>query len=432
MNTKMLLIMGACVTAMLTGCESLDKGALAGAGLAAANSGKGGKKSAAIAAGAAGATMAAGVGATNSSRQQGVASANPRDNVQQISPSYSVSNNASTSSVSSQTTPTERKPQPPPEQPKPEYTVEQYRMAFEKRTPEQIVNDIIAVHKMTSSERKIRRYNPITMIKALTWKNKGMEVYEALRQKDNVVFKEYNGKIFSAICSSLESLPDSKTQKEAIKKVLAENDFGCYGVFERQIKDPDVADYMFSLNKCMGYKVTRDLVSKLSDGKKMELYNAAMKRAAERKDRIVIEGFYVGMPVLDAFAICTHLGWTATLLGEDLDNYRVSMFFGKDEDEGHTKPASEAKVCSLQFSTKGWSQFMDCEDKDGLYQCLHQYVKGRKGRPTANENLEYLQMVKLDYTADKVQQVYQNTRLGSKLLFYQKRCSLALTGIDDN
>lgn len=59
MNTRTLLVVSASVAAMITGCESIDKSALAGAGLAAASAGKGGNKAgAAVAAGTVGVGVA--------------------------------------------------------------------------------------------------------------------------------------------------------------------------------------------------------------------------------------------------------------------------------------------------------------------------------------------------------------------------------------
>ena len=165
MKIKSLLIVVASVTALITGCGSLDTGAVANAGLAAASASKGGNKAgAAVTAGTVGMSAAS---AMMTSRSEAQPSAS---NTQ-------APNTASRPTDSQPKAVASPVPKPKPEPPKPEYTVEQYRALFAKRTIEQIANDIIAINKMPNKGR----HSFDNICAAADWRN-GFEILRALKK----------------------------------------------------------------------------------------------------------------------------------------------------------------------------------------------------------------------------------------------------------
>ncbi len=433
MNTRTLLVVSASVAAMITGCESIDKSALAGAGLAAASAGKGGNK-----AGAAVAAGTVGVGVANTIVASRTETKSSNGNASSSAQSKGAQSGTQTSAP--HTTSAQTQTPAVTAQPKPKYTAEQYRAAFAKRTPAQIAAYIIAVSHMSDDQEKTSRHDVKNMVAALTWRN-GFDVVFALREKnENPVFPDYGfvqGKILQNVYYGLKDISNQSEIKELIAKLpnkvrdcgFPDRELGNHKGIEfyrtviEKITDPTLADYMLERNLYLGYAVYK-LVPKLSKAKKDELYAAAMKRAAERKDRIVMEGYYIGMPFLDALILRDHYGFNVQLkdgtgpigrewIGGD-DMFRED-YFTREE-----KLPSEAEVNRLSFANKAWIKFMDCEDSDALVQFIHQYVKKEKGKP---RTFAYLKEIKHEVVKEldgAVAEVYSSTKLGTKVAFDRK------------
>lgn len=436
MKTKSLLIVVASVTALITGCGSLDTGAVANAGLAAASASKGGSKAgAAVAAGTVGMSAAS---AMMNSRAEAQPSASNAQAANNTAKSVEPQPKAVISPAPKQ--------EPKPEPPKPKYTVGQYRALFAKRTIEQIANDIITVGKMKNEGR----HSFDNMCAAVDWRN-GFEVLRALKKDSGNTYWIAQRNIQIAIYTTLDKITDQGQLREAISKLPIKlhdrfkdgSEFTSFNVsgnpyegkgpeayYSRAIElitDPAVADYMLSRNLYLGFAVC-DLVPKLSQKKKDELYAAAMKRAAERKDRIVVEGFYVGMPYLDFLIVRHHNGFDKTLKDGSL---MVEPWIEEHGAFKHTvfsddkKLPSEAEVARIWFSNKAWVKFLDCEDKDVLSQFIHQYVHKKPGKssyPAYISDIKF-EVVKAFNVAGHV---YSSTKLETNVVFFPKEGSLWL------
>ena len=435
MKTKSLLIVVASVTALITGCGSLDTGAVANAGLAAASASKGGSKAgAAVAAGTVGMSAAS---AMMNSRAEAQPSASNAQAANNTAKSVEPQPKAVISPVPKQ--------EPKPEPPKPKYTVGQYRALFAKRTIEQIANDIITVGKMKNEGR----HSFDNMCAAVDWRN-GFEVLRALKKDSGNTYWIAQRNIQIAIYTTLDKITDQGQLREAISKLPIKlhdrfkdgSEFTSFNVsgnpyegkgpeayYSRAIElitDPAVADYMLSRNLYLGFAVC-DLVPKLSQKKKDELYAAAMKRAAERKDRIVVEGFYVGMPYLDFQVVRHHNGFDKTLKdGSVMAGGRIEeREYEKNDFNEEKKLPSEAEMVRIFFTNKAWVKFLDCEDKDVLRQFIHQYVHKKPGKAS---NYDYLNDIKVEVVQPfrEVGHTYSSTKLGTKVAFFPKGGSLWL------
>ena len=275
MKKRTLLVVTASVAAMITGCESLDKGALAGAGLASASAGKGGNKAeAAVAAGAVGIGAANAIASNADTTQTRTVN---RENAN-VAPqrSIAVADRGMARGDSTTTAPSIQK------QSKPEYTIEQYKQAFEKMPAEKVADAIMKAAKHETA------HNPDSMIKALTWRN-GATVLQIMKDDPRTFDSGYFMKIRSAYFKSLDAIQDQQTLRDAIaclppkpkaRKYL-DDYFGdnrsLYTLIDK-ISDPTVADYMLDQNIYLGEDVQR-LVGKLSKERKEALFAAAMQRA---------------------------------------------------------------------------------------------------------------------------------------------------------
>ena len=399
-------------SAAIVGCAQLDSGKLATTGASAASAGKGGNK-----AGTAVAASAVGVGAASAIVASRTETKPSDGNASASHQGVSDQSAATRKTRDAQSRPVERtarqgNPQPAPAPApvnKPQYTVAQYRAAFAKKTPEQIVAYLDAILKMNIEKRKQQGFDHGTACEAVP-ASVGFEVAAAAGGLTcaRVIESAYN---------QLKTLNDQGELKIVIGKLpILEK---CLHVKSSEEKEysrfPDtIADYMLSIDLVIGCDALRTLVSKLSEAKKSELYDAAMKRATARKDRLVMEGYYLNMPVLDLAILNWHNGFDKkTKIG-------FPLWYSWDDSSVGT--LSKQTVTSITFSNKAWIKFMECEDKDALRQLIHQYVDKKPGKAG---NLDYLSNIKIEgvdipNNGHKVGHVYSNSRLETKVAYITK------------
>lgn len=457
MKTLTSFATGMAVAVLVVGCDTVKPDMVSAAGsIAAASASKGGAKNAAITAGAVGATAVA-ASMANQRQEQDPAAAKRQAVAAKRKPSETPeganSNGAEAGNVKKVATP------PPRPQAKPEYTVEQFRQTFAKKTPEQILKYMIGVFKLSNDAREAQGFNMDKMVGALSWSN-GFDVINLCVKKDAKkeeleFYYHHHEKMNKAIYTSLSAISDQKELKLAISKLPVnvfltgvgtdwEQRWGfsdgsdaytfSMGPFQNKdgdahyakviekITDPAVADYMFSRNIYLGFLV-RELVPKLSKAKKDELYAAAMKRASERKDRIVMEGYYIGMSYLDAKVLDDHYGFNVPLKKGATAPLAAAEI--AEDENGHTgfyrakKLPSEVEVTALLFHNKAWMKFLDCEeDKDALRQLVHQYVKGKQGKAEKYNSSYGITVEGVEAWGRKIAaEVYSSSKLGTKIVF---------------
>ena len=449
MKTQMLVVVALSAAALFTGCESLDTGAVANAGLAAASASKGGNKAgAAVAVGAAGVNAASAIAASRNESKPADGTAQPQQ--QTATPPSGAQSTATQTATTAQpvaataqlqpaAATAQPKPQPPPPAKKPQYTVAQYRAAFAKRTPEQIADYILAVSNMKDAERQ--GFDFKTTLKALTPLN-GFDVALVLEQKDkgwmriNLLQEIYpqlqalnTQAEIKAVFPKLSALTKIAEMKKGKRYMTYDHgadrelkDFDFYQVLLEKITDPTLAEYVLTLDPVLNTANLDVLVQKLSDAKKNKLYEAAVKRAEARKDRIVMEGYYVDMPVLDFKMLIWRNGFDkqVSIRGKMVHPiwYQINSYVA----------LSKQVVVQLRFTNKMWMKFLDCEDANALHQFIHKYVKGKQG--TA-EQLAYLENIQLMEVPKELNypdpedyegvQTYSNSRLETKVVYAPKR-----------
>ena len=410
-------------SATIVGCAQLDSGKLATAGVDTASKGKGGSK-----AGTAVAASAVGVGAasaivasrTETKPSDGNASARPQGASDQ---SAATRKTRDAQSRPAERTARQENPQPSPAPApanKPQYTVAQYRAAFAKRTPEQIVAYLDAIMKMNIEKRKQQGFDYDTACEAVP-ASVGFEVAAAAGPGLTCA------KVEESVYNQLKTLSDQGELKIVIGKLpilekclhvksSEEEEYSRFlDTIVDKITDSAVADYMLSIDLAIGCNALRTLVSKLSEAKKSELYDAAMKRATARKDRLVMEGYYLNMPVLDLAILNWHNGFDKkTKIG-------FPLWYSWDDSSVGT--LSKQTVTTITFYNKAWMKFMECEDKDALRQLIHQYVDKKPGKV---DNLDYLSNIKIegvDITkgVHEVGHVYSNSRLETKVAYITEK-----------
>ena len=128
-----------------------------------------------------------------------------------------------------------------------------------------------------------------------------------------------------------------------------------------QITDPAIAEYLLSRDLHLKYRFG-DLIAKLSQAKKAELVSAAKKRAETIKDKIVIEGFYLGMPYRDLAVLADALKLNVPV--EKGSTRKLIDYTVEDLDDYKDKSVGDCEVNYIMFRSKGWVKFLDCEDKD--------------------------------------------------------------------
>lgn len=295
-------------------------------------------------------------------------------------------------------------------------TEEDYRKLFEKMTPLQIAQAIYAADHPKSNST----YNVYIMSKALTWE-KGFDVMDILTHTNTLhisngaVWDNMHEKVYGSICQ----LPTQDVVKKVIGKLPKKSEWldrgynkgtRFYDKVIEQITDPSVADYLFERDLQLKYRFG-ELVKKLSPAKKAKLVSSAKEHAQTVKDKIVVEGFYLGMPYRDLAVLADDMklnvpvekGSTRMLIDytvDDLDDYK-------------NKSVGDCAVSYIMFRNKGWVKFLDCEDKDVLPTIIHKYVKKRGGNAKA-----------VDYLVDITHEigdngglfsVYKSTKLGTKV-----------------
>lgn len=293
------------------------------------------------------------------------------------------------------------------------YEVEDFKKAFAKMTPEKIAEAFI------KSDKGESKHSIYKMAKAIDWR-KGFAVAQLLEKKvyGDTMWAEFH----DALYSSLSGLPDQQTVKAAIDQLPEKSEWLDRGYnkgtryYEKvinQITDPAVADYMLSKNLSLKFKIAL-LVKKLSEGKKAELVSAAKERAAKCKDKIVMEGFYLGMPYLDAEILADNLGLN---IPSEKGSTRNLINFGTDDFEDYKNlKMSDCKVNHITLLPKGWVKFIDIDDDTMLpYQFIHQYVAKKPGKAGKTE---YLGKIKLEINGNyKGFWVYSSAKLGTKVSF---------------
>lgn len=445
MKTQMLFVAALSAATLFTGCGSLDTGAVANAGIAAASASKGGNKAgAAVAVGAAGVNAASAIAASRNESKPADGTAQPQQ--QTATPPSGAQSTATQTATTAQpvavtaqpqpvAATAQPKPQPPPPAKKPQYTVAQYRAAFAKRTPEQIADYIKAIYRMTSAECERSGFDRKTALKALTPLN-GIDVAWVFEQREDfslrsdaltAIYPQFNDINTQADIKSL--IPKmsflSKIANSTLKRRVCEivdhsgwvthiTDYEFQKLIVEKITDPAIADYMLSSDPVIDSSNLTQLVQKLSEAKKKELYDAALKRAVERKDRIVMEGYYVDMPVLD-YKILNHKYGFDQLVKSGGKQVWPIMYSGDS-----TLVLSKQMVESLIFNNKAWIKFMDCEDQWALVQVLHQYVEHKTGKPTIEDIRKHSLVIQLDFGGEDGEvQVYSNARLSTKIKYCQ-------------
>jgi len=293
------------------------------------------------------------------------------------------------------------------------YEVEDFKQAFAKMTPEKIADAFIKADK---GETKHSIYK---MADAIDWQ-KGFTVAKLLKGK--VHGDTMWEKFYDALYSSLSNLPDQKTVKAAVDQLPEKSEWlDCgydkgtryYEKVINQITDPEVADYMLSKNLYLKFKIAL-LVKKLSAAKKAELVASAKDRAAKCKDKIVMEGFYLGMPYLDAEILADNLGLN---IPSEKGSTRNLINFGTDDFEDYKNlKMSDCKINHLTLLPKGWVKFIDIDDDTMLpYQFIHQYVAKKPGKAG---KVEYLGKIKLETNANGYGfWIYSSAKLGTKVSF---------------
>ena len=199
-----------------------------------------------------------------------------------------------------------------------------------------------------------------------------------------------------------------------MEKRLLAGSFDFYQVLLEKITDPALAEYVLSLDPVLNDANLVVLVQKLSDAKKKELYEAAVKRAEARKDRIVMEGYYLGMPVLDLKILNWQKGFDKQVKIRGKMLYPIWYYMDSYD------VLSKQAVTTLQFYNKAWIKFMDCEDQWALVQVLHQYVEHKTGKPTIEDIRKHSLVIQLDFGGEDGEvQVYSNARLSTKIKYCQ-------------
>ena len=445
MNEKNIVAVIALVaSATIVGCAQLDTGALAKtgvtAGVSAASAGKGGNKAGtAVAAGAVGVGAASAIAASRteakSSGTQTQSSTSAQGGTQPTAIQTTVATQSKPAAASAQP-----KPQTPPAN-KPQYTVAQYRAAFAKKTPEQIAAYLLAIYKLSSEQEKRQGFNFNTAMNAVPLKA-AFGVALAFGQAKQAWMTV---DLLEGVWPQLKTLNSQEDIKEMISTLpalakIAEkdekrymtydheadrrlNDFDFQKVLIDKITDPAVADYMLSLDPVINSANLPTLVAKLSDAKKSELYDAAMKRASERKDRIVMEGYYLDMPVLDMAILNWRNGFDKEM------KIRGKMKKPIWWQYNSIGALSKQVITQLRFENKAWMKFMDCSDEDALRQFIHQYVDKKAGRVSALTKEEKLQeqlvgtLKGIESFAEEhegeihAHDVHKNSRMGTKISY---------------
>ncbi len=414
-------------SANIVGCAQLDTGALAKtgatAGAAAASAGKGGNKTgAAVAAGAVGVGAASAIAASRTEAKPtdtpAQSSASTRGGTQ---PTATQTTATTQSRPAATTTQPQSQPTPKPAN-KPQYTVAQYRAAFAKKTPEQIVAYLESIRKLDYEKRMQQGFDFDTARSAVPL-NQGFEVAALLGAGVDQV------RVLEATYEQLKKVDRQEDLKTVISKLSAlekccqvryreEEEYSRFHeVIVDKISDPSVADFMLSTDCAIGRDSLRALVSKLSEAKKNELYDAAMKRAAARKDRLVMEGYYLNMPVLDLAILNWRNGFDKQTKIGGKTLFPLWYWYSSIDN------LSKQTVTGITFYNKAWMKFMDCADKDALRQLIHQYVDKKTGK--ANE-LDYYDSIKVE-TVDitknvsEVGHVYSNSRLETKVAYITEK-----------
>ena len=266
MNTKTMLIVAASVAIMITGCESLDKGALAGGGLAAASVAKKGDKrtQAVVAAGATTAVIAA-----TSDRQlsQSAQSAEGERSVpmsKQVSPS--VGDAESSEKLRSE-----------------KLSVEAQAEVAQPTTtkPEEVKEKPISIAKISDDKEFFDAFK-----KAET---KDESLFErAASMKDEKLLAEFV-RMYPKYANELAQLWHYKGTDSDFAEILIDN-----------IQEP-------SLKKKFGWVDTEGIdgllfyLAKHLDAKARAKYLARAEENRKNVDNdvLVIEKFYIGMPVID-------------------------------------------------------------------------------------------------------------------------------------
>ena len=304
-------------------------------------------------------------------------------------------------------------------------TAEKFRGIFLKKKDN--IQEIVAMlEKTMAGDAKYSGFNITEMFKALQW-DLGLEVAPLLMKEGmNTTRKD---QLLEAISSSMSNITNQEMLLEVVGKLPTKLDWMGTGTFGsgrlrsdygeafyrkvlKQIEDPKVADAMLDRELPLG-ELLIDLVKKLSEERKNELISKARERAALCKDRIVLEGFYVGMPLLDALVLGESMGLNPCRDGKKKAGQHLlleSECLKFSEQDSSIIPPSEGTVTSFTITPEGWKTFLDCDPEDVLAQIIHKYVKKRTG------NAKYMDYFKY-YRGESGGQfdVYQRTPLKTKI-----------------
>ncbi len=203
-----------------------------------------------------------------------------------------------------------------------------------------------------------------------------------------------------------------------------------------RITDPKTADLMFEKMPLPIYRddrvfVMETLFEKLSKEKKDGLAKAALERSKGVTDKIKFGEFWVGMPLVDFYALREHCGIDA--------DYR---YYENKDKEGAWY--NKLTATELLFPLKACQKYLDCEDSKILYQTIHKYVMHKEGKANV---LDYMGLTKLE-TEDastrsfniwtgttstnydfKNWKTYSNSKHGTKIWFNAKKGILRFTGL---
>lgn len=295
-------------------------------------------------------------------------------------------------------------------------TKEDYQKLFTKMTPQQIAQAIYTADHPKSNST----FNVYIMSKALTWE-KGFDVMDILAHNKTLhvsnrdVWDNMHENVYASICQ----LPSQEVVKQVAGKLPKKSEWLDRGYnkgtrfYEKvieQITDPAIAEYLLSRDLHLKYRFG-DLIAKLSQAKKAELVSAAKKRAETIKDKIVIEGFYLGMPYRDLAVLADAMKLNVPV--EKGSARKLIDYTVEDLDDYKDISVGDCEVNYIMFRSKGWVKFLDCEDKDILPTIIHKYVKKKSGKAT---KLDYLLEIQSEMGDNGgLFDVYKSTKLSTKI-----------------
>ncbi len=209
--------------------------------------------------------------------------------------------------------------------------------------------------------------------------------------------------------------------------------FSYHKTMVERITDTKTADMMYDkmpMPKAeKNYEIFEALFKKLSKEKKASLVKAALERSKGVKDKIKFGEFWVGMPLVDFYALREHYGIDADYMyRETKEGVWYDRLF----------------TTKLLFPLNSCQKFLDCEDSKILYQTIHKYVMHKEGKANV---LDYMGLTKSEIETSKssstnwltgqttvdydstLWDTYSNSKLGTKIWFSVKAGILQFTGL---